>query len=150
MSTQPTTAPADTSGDGKPRGKNEYHDRGPGYIAGNLTRDPELRFTPDGRAVCTLRVADSPRVRDGRTGEWKEGPTVYRDVQCWNRLAEHCCEQLKKGDRIVATGTVKSRTWHDDQGAKQERIYLEARDLGPSMVFRPATIGPMPPKDVSR
>lgn len=150
MSTQPTTTETAQDEGGQDPRQRETHDRGPGYVAGNLTRDPELRFTPAGTAVCSMRVADTPRVQNAQTGEWKDGPTVFRDVQCWARLAEHCTEALHKGDRIVAAGRIKSRSWLADDGSRQERVFLEARDLGPSMIFRPATVGPLPPRDVSQ
>lgn len=113
-------------------------DRGPGSLAGNLTKDPELHYTSSGRPVSNLRVASSERVRDDKTGEWKDGTTVYFDVTCWGNLAENVCEHLAKGDRIVAEGRWRSNTWEDNDGVTQERIILNARDLGPSMMFRGA------------
>lgn len=116
-------------------------DRGPGSVAGNLTRDPELRYTANGTPVSNLRVAASERVQDAKTGEWKDGPTAYFDIQCWGRLAENVAEYLAKGDRVVAEGRWVSNTWEKD-GEIQERIVLRARDLGPSMIFRGARPAP--------
>lgn len=110
-------------------------------MAGNLTRDPELRYTGNGTPVSNLRVAASERVKDPKTGEWKDGPTAFFDVQCWGRLAENVCENLARGDRIVAEGRWVSNTWEKD-GETQERIVLRARDLGPSMIFRGARPAP--------
>lgn len=113
-------------------------DKGPGSVAGNLCKDPELRFTPSGRAVASLRIAVSERVRDDRTGNWTDGPTTYYDVTCWGNLAENVCDALEKGDRIVAEGRWAETSWTDDQGEVKTRVYLNARDLGPSMIFRVA------------
>lgn len=115
-------------------------DRGPGSVTGNLTRDPELHYTSSGRPVSNLRIASSERVRDEKTGEWKDGPTAYYDVTCWGNLAENVCEYLAKGHRIVAEGRWRSNTWENDQGEVQERVILNARDLGPSMMFKGARV----------
>lgn len=122
-----------TSSDGKGQ-----EDRGPGSLSGNLTRDPELRYTDSGRAVTNLGVAFSERVKDKDTGEWKDGKTSFFDIQAWGNLAENCCNFLRKGDRVVAEGRWTSLTWKDKEGVIQERIVLTARDLGPSMMFRGA------------
>lgn len=113
-------------------------DRGPGSVAGNLTKDPELRYTNSGTAVSNLRVAVSERIQDPGTGEWSDGPTTFYDIQCWGRLAENVCEYLERGMRIVAEGRWVSSTWEDKEGNIQERVVLRARDLGPSMAFRGA------------
>lgn len=115
-------------------------DRGPGSVAGNLTADPELRFTPAGRAVASMRVAVSERIRDDRTGEWKDGQTAYYDISAWGNLAENAVEQLRKGDRIVAEGRWTSSMWEDREGNVKEKVFLTARDLGPSMMFRAARV----------
>lgn len=113
-------------------------DRGPGSVSGNLTKDPDLRWTNGGTAVANLRVASSERVKNTKTGQWEDGPTAFYDVTVWGRLAENTCEVLQKGDRIVAEGRWISNTWEDGEGTIQERIILRARDLGPSMIFRTA------------
>ena len=111
-------------------------DRGPGSISGNLTKDPDLRYTPTGRAVASIRIAHSVRVQDGRTGNWADGPTTYYDVTVWGTLAENVCEVLQRGDRIVAEGRWTANRWTDKAGEQQERIVLTADDLGPSMKYR--------------
>ena len=116
--------------------KNVPVDKGPGSVAGNLTHDPDLRYTPNGRAVSTVRVATSERVRDDRTGEWKDGPVAYYNVICWGNLAENVCDALEKGDRIVAEGRWTERSWTSKDGEPQSIVELTARDLGPSMMFR--------------
>ena len=111
-------------------------DRGPGSVSGNLTKDPDLRYTPNGRAVASLRIAHNARVQDHRTGNWADGPTVYFDITVWGTLAENVCEVLQGGDRIVAEGTWTANRWRDQAGEIQERIVLTAHDLGPSMKFQ--------------
>lgn len=106
-----------------------------GTINGNLTFDPELRYTPTGIAVCTLRVAETERVKN-EDGTWSNGDTYYYDVECWRGLAENVAESLQKGDRIVASGTFWKRYWTNKEGEEQEAIYLSANDVGPSLVFR--------------
>lgn len=105
-------------------------------MAGNLVADPELRYTPNGRAVSTIRLAVSERVKDDRTGEWKDGPTAFYNVITWGNLAENVCEVLVKGDRVVAEGRWTERNWTDKDGNEQTLVELTARDLGPSMMFR--------------
>ena len=111
-------------------------DKGPGSLAGNLTKDVDLRYTPTGRPVVSMRVAVSERVRDQRTGEWSDGPAAYFDVTAWGTLAENCAEVLQRGDRIVAEGRWTANRWTDKEGQDQERIVLTAQDIGPSMKFR--------------
>jgi single-strand DNA-binding protein len=78
-------------------------------ITGNLTDDPELKFTPNGAAVANFRVAVTARVRDGET--WRDGDTSYFRVNCWRQLAEHVTDSLSKGDRAVILGRLRSRSW---------------------------------------
>ena len=116
----------------------QARDKGPGSVAGNLTKDPELRYTSNGRPVCNLRVACSERVRNEQSGQWEDGPTAFYDVQCWGALAEHVTEHLAKADRIVAEGRWMESDYTNDQAVTVTRVYLQARDLGPSMIFRGA------------
>lgn len=118
---------------GKP--KSERKPLGPGSLAGNLTRDPELRYTPNGRAVCSMRVAVTPREWNERKQLWEDGQTQFYDVSAWAQLAEHCAEYLVKGQRIVAEGEWESRSWEGKEGDTMEAVGLVARDLGPSMLF---------------
>ena len=113
-------------------------DKGPGSLAGNLTRDPELRYTESGRPVCNLGVACSERVRNADTGAWEDGETAFYEVQAWGNLAENAAEHLSRGDRIVAEGRWTESTWTDKKGQEQQKVVLTARDLGPSMMFRGA------------
>lgn len=115
-------------------------DKGAGSLAGNLTKDPALKYTDSGKAVVTLGVACNERVKDASTGEWKDGETTFFDVQAWGNLAENITQHLQKGDRIVCEGRWQSQTWTDKDEKVQERIVLVARDLGPSMMFKAAQV----------
>jgi single-strand DNA-binding protein len=115
-------------------------DLGPGSVSGNLTRDPDLTFTGSGHPVSNLRVADTPRVKDPKTGKWQDGETVYYGIAVFGALAENVAQNLSKGDRIVAEGRWTQSTWKDEEGTPHERIVLTARDLGPSMLFRGARV----------
>lgn len=115
-------------------------DKGPGSLAGNLTRDPELRYTPNGKAVVSLGVACSERVKDSKTGEWKDGDVAFYEVQAWGNLAENICEGLQKGDRIVAEGRWTEQSWKDKDDTLKSKVVLTARDLGPSGMFKGFTV----------
>lgn len=115
-----------------------HEDRGPGSVAGNLTQDPSLAYTNNGRPVCNVRIASAERVKDDNTGQWKDGPTSFYDIQAWGNLAENIAEHLQRGDRIVAEGRWTQTTYEDKNGDQAQRVYLTARDLGPSMMFRGA------------
>lgn len=133
----PTGAAADQAGQSKAGSAAPTdEDRGPGSVSGNLTKDADLRYTPNGRAVASLRIAHSERVQNHRTGEWADGPRTYYDITVWGTLAENVCEVLQKGDRIVAEGRWTANRWLDNAGEQQERIVLTATDLGPSMKYQ--------------
>lgn len=113
---------------------------GEGHIMGNLTSDPELRFTPTGRAVCNLRLAFTPRVQNDDRQGWHDGPTEYYDIQVWGQQGERCAEFLQRGDRVVAAGTWTRETFVNKQGEEREAIRLTAQDVGPSLLFKGAII----------
>lgn len=140
MVTRPTAQANGQQAAPQPARQDNRTDMGPGSLAGNLTKDPELRYTPNGKPACSLRVATAERVRDDNTGKWVDGPTEYFNVDCWGRLAENCAEHLERGARVVVEGKWQSTTWTDNDGQVQERISLVARDLGPSMLFMGARI----------
>lgn len=140
MSTHPTATPAQDGQVTTDSHGNSYTDLGPGAFGGNLTKAPELRFTSEGKPIAVMRLADTPRVKDPATGQWADGATVYADVQVWNQAAYHAVEHLIRGDRVAAVGRWQSRKWHNSQGEQHERISLIARDLGPSLLFKPATV----------
>lgn len=114
---------------------------GPGALAGNLTADPELRYTPSGRPVARMRVAVSDRRQDPDTQKWVDGPTEFYSISAWGQLAEHCAEHLARGHRIVAEGEWTERKWTDHEtGEIKSAIEFTARDLGPSMIFHGARV----------
>lgn len=117
-----------------------YEDVGEGYVSGNVTRELTLRFTPDGRAVATVRVAETERVKDPASGAWTDGETQFFDVVAWGDMAGHLVESVTKGDRIVASGKWQKQTWQDEQGEPRSKIVLIARDAGPSCLFRKVII----------
>jgi len=113
---------------------------GDGHISGNLTADPELRYTPTGRAVCRLRVAYTPRVLDPDTQKWTDGATEFYNLDAWGQQGENAAENLQRGDRIVACGQWQRRSYEDNDGNARSVIEMQVRDLGPSLLFRGARI----------
>jgi len=109
-------------------------------VVGNLTGDPELRFTPQGVAVARLTVAVNPRWFDKASNEWKDGdPSFYR-VTAWRQLAEHAAESLTKGARVIVTGSIAQRAWEDDAGEKRSSWDVTADALGPDLAYATATV----------
>lgn len=98
-------------------------------ITGNLGADPELRFTPSGKAVANLRIADTPR-RKNAAGEWEDGETLWMPATTWGRDAEAVAEHLRKGDRIVASGRLTSRTWQDRDGNGHTTVEMAVEHIG--------------------
>jgi len=110
-------------------------------VTGNLTRDPEGRFTASGVFVTRISVAVTPRRFDRQAGEWTDGETTYWDATAWRALAEHAAESLRKGDRVIATGTVTTQRWQDaESGEPRSRVVLELDDIGPSLAWATATV----------
>jgi single-strand DNA-binding protein len=99
-------------------------------ITGNLTDDPELRFTPNGNPVANFRLAVTARVK-GDT--WRDGDTSYFRVNVWRQLAEHVAESLSKGDRAVVIGRLKSRSWETPEGERRSVVEVEADEVAPSL-----------------
>ncbi len=100
-------------------------------ICGNLTDNPELRFTPNGAAVANFRVAVTPRVKDGDT--WKDGETSFFRVNAWRQMAENATESLSKGDRVIVVGRLKARSWETPEGERRSVVEIEADEIGPSL-----------------
>lgn len=115
-------------------------DWGPGSLAGNLTEDPELRYTPSGKAVASCRVAVSERKLNEHTQAWEDTPAEFYTVTCWPPLAERVAEYLQRGQRIVAEGRWESNSWEDKEGNVQERVTFVAADLGPSLKWAGARV----------
>jgi|Deesub1362A_J573_1020465.scaffolds.fasta_scaffold05131_3 single-strand DNA-binding protein len=94
------------------------------FITGNLTSDPELRYMPDGRAVCNFQIASNYRYRDRNTGEWVDAPTTFIRVVTWGPGAERVGEQLRKGSAVYIEGRLQSRSWETPEGQKRTTIEI--------------------------
>ena len=101
-------------------------------IVGNLTDDPELRYTPNGAAVVKFRVAVNRRYQD-QQGQWKDGETSYFTVNGWRTLAENVAESLTRGTRVVVVGTLQMRSWETQEGDKRTVVEIQADEIGPSL-----------------
>jgi single-strand DNA-binding protein len=101
-------------------------------IVGNLTEDPELRFTPNGAPVANFRVAVTPRRPDGKGG-WEDGDTSFFQVTAWRSLAENVAESLTKGARVLVYGTLRQRSWETPEGDKRSVVEVQADEVGPSL-----------------
>lgn len=102
-------------------------------ITGNLTADPELRYTNTGQAVASFTIAHTPRYRDTATGEWTDGETWFVPCSAWRDLADNVCGSLAKGHAVVATGRLRARSWETDTGDKRTRVEMTVDDIGPSL-----------------
>ena len=109
-------------------------------IVGNLTADPELRFTPSGAAVANFRVASTPRVLDKATNEWKDGEPFYVSCSVWRQYAENVAESLTKGMRVVVSGRLKQRSYESREGEKRTVVELEVDEVGPSLRYATAKV----------
>ena len=107
-------------------------------LVGNITRDPELRFTPNGQATANFGLAVNRRYQD-RQGEWQES-TSFFDVVCWREMAENAAESLTKGARIIVTGRLEQRSWESQEGDKRSKIEVIADEIGPSLRWATAAI----------
>ncbi len=108
-------------------------------LVGNLTDDPELRFTPQGAAVANFRIAVNQRFKDAQ-GNWVDGETSYFRINCWRQLAENIAESLTRGTRVVVTGRLKFRQWETQEGEKRSVVEIEAEEVGPSLKFATAKV----------
>lgn len=104
-------------------------------LAGNLTADPELRFTPSGSAVTSFTVASTPRFFDRNTNEWKDGETLFMRCSIWNAPAENVAESLSRGDRVLVTGRLNQRSYETREGEKRTVIEMTVEEIGPSLRF---------------
>ncbi|MFV1970221.1 MAG: single-stranded DNA-binding protein [Acidimicrobiia bacterium] len=111
-------------------------------VVGNLTADPELRFTASGVAMVNLSVADSRRYQN-RNGEWQEETSFFRGT-CWRDLAENVAESLTKGARVIISGRLKQRTWETNEGEKRNVVELDIQEIGPSLRWATAAVTKTP------
>jgi len=108
-------------------------------VIGNLTGDPELRFTPSGSAVANFSIASTPRSFDRTSNEWKDGETLFLRASVWREAAENVAESLTKGMRVIAQGRLKSRSY-DKDGEKKTVIEFEVDEIGPSLQYASAKV----------
>ena len=99
-------------------------------VIGNLVKDPELRFTPQGKAVCSLTIACSSRKKDQTTGEWVDGDTTFVNATLWDKYAENAAETFVKGNNVIAVGRFKQRSYENKEGAKVTVMDFEINDIG--------------------
>ncbi|MDR6989108.1 single-strand DNA-binding protein [Paenarthrobacter nitroguajacolicus] len=109
-------------------------------VIGNLTNDPELRFTPSGSAVANFTIASTPRTFDRQANEWKDGETLFLRASVWREAAENVAESLTKGTRVIVSGRLKSRSYETKEGEKRTVIELEVDEIGPSLRYANAKV----------
>ncbi|MDP9936844.1 single-strand DNA-binding protein [Paenarthrobacter nicotinovorans] len=109
-------------------------------VIGNLTNDPELRFTPSGSAVANFTIASTPRTFDRQSNEWKDGETLFLRASVWREAAENVAESLTKGTRVIVSGRLKSRSYETKEGEKRTVIELEVDEIGPSLRYANAKV----------
>ena len=108
-------------------------------ITGNLTREPEIRYTKEGQATAQLGVAVNRRWQDRTTQEWQEA-TAFFDVVCWRDLAENVALSLSKGMRVIVTGRLDQRSWETEDGEHRSKVEITADEIGPSLLFATADV----------
>jgi single-strand DNA-binding protein len=109
-------------------------------VVGNLTADPELRYTQNGLAVANFTIASTPRSFDRASGEWKDGEALFLRASVWREFAEHVAGSLTKGSRVIATGRLKQRSYETKEGEKRTSIELEIDEIGPSLRYATAQV----------
>lgn len=109
-------------------------------VIGNLTGDPELRFTPSGAAVANFTVASTPRTFDRNSNEWKDGETLFLRCSIWREAAENVAESLQRGTRVIVSGRLKSRTYDTKEGEKRTVFELDVDEVGPSLRYANAKV----------
>jgi single-strand DNA-binding protein len=112
-------------------------------VIGNLTDDPELRFTPSGAAVAKFRVASTPRYMDKASGEWKDGEPLFLSCTVWRQAAENVAESLQRGARVIVSGRLRQRSYETREGEKRTVIELEVDEIGPSLRYATAKVQKM-------
>ena len=108
-------------------------------LVGNITRDPELRFTPTGQATATFGLAVNRRWQNRQTQEWEEA-TSFFDVVCWREMAENVSESVTRGARVIVTGRLEQRSWETPDGEKRSKVEIIADELGPSLRWATAQV----------
>jgi single-strand DNA-binding protein len=109
-------------------------------VVGNLTGDPELRFTPSGAAVANFTVASTPRTFDKQTNEWKDGEALFLNCSVWRQAAENVAESLVKGSRVIVSGRLKARSYETREGEKRTVFEIDVDEVGPSLKYATAKV----------
>src|SRR5580692_10309076 len=109
-------------------------------VVGNLTADPELRFTPSGAAVASFTVASTPRTLDRATNEWKDGDALFLRCSVWRQAAENVAESLTRGSRVIVQGRLRQRSYETREGEKRTVVEMEVDEVGPSLRYATAKI----------
>jgi len=109
-------------------------------VVGNLTADPELRFTPSGAAVANFTVASTPRIFDRQSSEWKDGEALFLRCSIWREAAENVAESLTRGSRVIVTGRLKQRSFETREGEKRTVFEVEVDEIGPSLRYATAKV----------
>ncbi len=109
-------------------------------VVGNLTADPELRFTPSGAAVANFTVASTPRIYDRQSGEWKDGEALFLRCNIWREAAENVAESLTRGSRVIVSGRLKQRSFETREGEKRTVFEVEVDEIGPSLRYATAKV----------
>jgi single-strand DNA-binding protein len=109
-------------------------------VVGNLTADPELRFTPSGAAVANFTVASTPRIYDRQSSEWKDGDALFLRCNIWREAAENVAESLTRGSRVIVTGRLKQRSFETREGEKRTVFEVEVDEIGPSLRYATAKV----------
>ncbi|WP_308466727.1 single-stranded DNA-binding protein [Rathayibacter soli] len=109
-------------------------------VVGNLTSDPELRYTQNGLAVANFTIASTPRTFDRAANDWKDGEALFLRASVWRDFAEHVASSLTKGSRVIATGRLKMRSYETKEGEKRTSTELEIDEIGPSLRYATAAV----------
>jgi single-strand DNA-binding protein len=109
-------------------------------VVGNLTADPELRFTPSGAAVANFTVASTPRTLDRQSNEWKDGEALFLNCSVWRQAAENAAESLTRGMRVIVSGRLKARSYETREGEKRTVFEIDVEEVGPSMKYATAKV----------
>ena len=109
-------------------------------VVGNLTNDPELRFTPSGAAVANFTVASTPRTFDRQSNDWKDGETLFMRCSVWRDAAENVAESLQRGSRVLVSGRLRSRSYETKEGEKRTVVEMEVDEVGPSLRYATAKV----------
>ena len=109
-------------------------------VVGNLTADPELRYTQNGLAVANFTIASTPRVFNKHTNEYDDGDALFLRASVWREFAEHVAGSLTKGSRVIASGRLKQRSYETKEGEKRTSIELEVDEIGPSLRYATAQV----------